>query len=132
MIYHNGKLTQAYQHDAGWDLYSTQRTEMKPMTTYYIPTGVHLELPKGVFAEVVGRSGLSGKGFKVDKGTIDGGYRGELMVICWSFSEFIVEEGMKIAQLIFHEKVPHKVAYKYIIGQYTERGKRGFGSSDAK
>ena len=130
MIYHNGKLTQAYQDDAGWDLYSTQRVVMQAMTTYYIPTGVHLQLPKGIFAQVVGRSGLSGKGLKVDTGTVDGGYRGEVMVICWSLQEFIIEEGMKIAQLIFHEKVDHKLAYKYIIGQYTQRGLKGFGSSD--
>ena len=64
MIHHNGKLTQAYQYDAGWDLYSTQRVVMKPMTTYYIPTGVHLELPKGIFAQVVGRSGHQVKDLK--------------------------------------------------------------------
>ena len=63
-------------------------------------------------------------------GTIDSDYRGEVCVILINHSkrEFIVEHGMRIAQLIFCE-LPNVSIIKTDSLSETVRGKGGFGST---
>lgn len=70
-----------------------------------IPTGISIALPPRYEAQVRPRSGLAVKyGVTVlnSPGTIDADYRGEIMVILANLSdkEFVVERGMRIAQMI--------------------------------
>ena len=132
MIFYTGKLTQAYHGDVGWDLYAQEETIIEPLKPYKIATGVKLNMPHNIFAQVVPRSGLSLKGLIVVTGTIDTEYRGEIGVICYSLwaPYFTIEKGLKIAQLVFHPKVNEEMHFRYEINPYTERGEKGFGSSD--
>jgi len=71
-----------------------------------IPTGIKISIPEGFEAQVRPRSGLAAKfGVTVlnTPGTIDSDYRGEIKIILINFGKkaFVVERGMRIAQLVF-------------------------------
>ncbi len=101
-----------------------------------MPTGVSIALPQGYVGLVHPRSGLAAKhGITVlnTPGTIDAGYRGEIMVILFNSSEvdFEVAVGDRIAQLV----IQTVEAAKFIAVERlpeTERGETGFGSSGRK
>ncbi len=70
-----------------------------------IPTGIAIALPSGHEAQVRPRSGLAARhGVTVlnTPGTIDADYRGEVQVILINHGAepFVVERGMRIAQLV--------------------------------
>ncbi|MGB9561225.1 MAG: dUTP diphosphatase, partial [bacterium] len=64
-------------------------------------------------------------------GTIDSDYRGEIMVVLFNFgrSPFVVEPGMRIAQLVFAPVVSVEFLQVENLSE-TARGERGFGGSD--
>lgn len=71
-----------------------------------VPTGIFIEIPEGYEAQIRPRSGLALKhGITLlnTPGTIDSDYRGEIKIIVANFGEksFIVENGMRIAQMVF-------------------------------
>lgn len=79
-----------------------------PRKRMMIPTGLYISLPFGVEAQIRPRSGLANKyGVTVlnTPGTIDSDYRGEIMVILINHGEkdFIVEDGDRIAQMVFSQ-----------------------------
>jgi len=118
---------------AGMDIRSflKQSVTIKPMERVLISTGLFIELPEGFEAQIRPRSGLAWKhGITVlnTPGTIDADYRGEIKVILVNLSntDFIVEDGMRIAQMIVskHEKVEWLLVSE--LGN-TDRGKGGYG-----
>ncbi len=99
-----------------------------------IPTGIAVEIPYGFEGQVRGRSGLASKhgiGVLNAPGTIDSDYRGEIMVVLFNFgrSPFVVEPGMRIAQLVFAPVVSVEFLQVENLSE-TARGERGFGGSD--
>ncbi len=67
-----------------------------------VRTGIAISLPLGHVGRIGSRSGLSVKhNIEVGAGWIDPDYRGEVKIEMKNFSgqDFIVEEGMRIAQL---------------------------------
>ncbi|MDC9835692.1 dUTP diphosphatase [Rhizobium binxianense] len=79
--------------------------ELAPGTRRVITTGIALELPLGMEAQIRSRSGLAAEhGITVlnSPGTIDSDYRGELKVILFNASNacFSVNSGCRIAQLV--------------------------------
>ena len=106
---------------------------LKPLQRALIKTGLFIALPAGYEAQVRPRSGLAHKnGITVlnSPGTIDADYRGEIGVILVNLSEnkFIVNDGERIAQLVFakHEQAKFVVVSKL---NETARGAGGFGST---
>lgn len=76
----------AYAHpgDAGADLVTTVDATLAPGERVVLPTGVALALPEGFAAFLHPRSGLAarcGVSLVNAPGTVDAGYRGEVMVI---------------------------------------------------
>lgn len=70
--------------DAGCDLVTTIDADVPPGERALLPTGIALALPEGYAAFVHPRSGLAanhGVGLVNAPGTIDAGYRGEIMII---------------------------------------------------
>jgi dUTP pyrophosphatase len=68
-----------------------------------VGTGVAIEFPRGLDAQVRPRSGLSAKGVGVTFGTIDSDYRGEVLVTMYLFGEqeeYRINDGDRIAQLV--------------------------------
>ena len=125
---------QAYAGDAGFDLVSCERVEIAPGARAVVGTGLAVAIPDGHAGLVIPRSGLAAKhGLSVVNapGLIDAGYRGEVMVILLNTDQsepFVVEPGMRIAQLVIVELPKVRlVETEELPG--SERGERGHGSS---
>ncbi len=98
-----------------------------------VPTGIALQLPDGVEAQVRPRSGLALKhGVTVlnSPGTVDADYRGEVKVLLVNFGRepFIVRRGLRIAQLVFAAVIETELSATSGI-EPSERGGGGFGST---
>lgn len=124
-------------HAAGLDLLAAVPQDAKvaigPGQRALIPTGIALALPDGTEAQVRPRSGLAAKhGITVlnSPGTIDGDYRGEVQVLLINHGveAFVVERGMRIAQLVLAHVVRAEIAEVLSLDE-TARGAGGFGST---
>ncbi len=123
---------------AGMDLRATIESPitLAPLARTIVKTGLFIELPVGIEAQVRPRSGLAAKkGVTVlnAPGTIDADYRGEIGVILVNLSneDFVIENGERIAQLIIakHERAEWQEVIEL---SSTERGAGGFGSTGVK
>ena len=123
------------QASAGVDLraYLPQPIVLKPMERVLIPTGLYLELPLGVEAQVRSRSGLAlKKGIAVlnAPGTVDADYRGEVGVILINLSteDFPIQDGDRIAKLVLarNERASWQLVEEL---SSSDRGTGGFGST---
>jgi len=126
----------ATEGSAGLDLAADIEAPLKiePGTTDLIPTGlaIHLNDPNTA-ALILPRSGLGHKhGLVLGNlvGLIDSDYQGELMVSCWNRSQtaFIVEPGMRIAQLVIVPVIQAEFEEVDAFEQ-SDRGSDGFGST---
>ena len=106
---------------------------LAPLERGIVKTGLFIELPVGVEAQVRPRSGLAiKKGVTVlnAPGTIDADYRGEIGVILINLSNepFTINHGDRIAQLVIakYESITWKSAEKL---SDSDRGTAGFGST---
>lgn len=132
---------QAYEGDAGFDLYaclvySEHPVVIKPNERALVGCGFAMALPDGWEAQVRPRSGNAikmGLGVLNSPGTIDCGYRDEVKVILinHSNSDIVVNHLDKIAQMVISQ-TPKVVIKEVNDLPLSERGKRGFGSSDKK
>jgi dUTP pyrophosphatase len=98
----------AYAHpgDAGADLVAAEEAEIPPGGRVLVPTGVAIALPAGYVGLVHPRSGLAARlGVTVlnAPGTVDAGYRGEILVNLVNHDRVTpakIARGDRIAQLI--------------------------------
>lgn len=124
----------AYPGDAGFDLTACERLELEPGGRGVVGTGIAVALPPGHAGLVVPRSGLAAKhglGKVNAPGLIDEGYRGEIKVILHNTDRsvpFVVEPGMRIAQLVIVE-LPRVDLVEVDELPSSERGDGGLGSS---
>lgn len=134
-----GLLLPAYQTDgsAGLDLQAavdeSKPVVLKPGARALVPTGLQLELPRGMEAQIRPRSGLAIKhGVTVlnSPGTIDSDYRGEVQIILINLGmePFEIRRGERIAQLVVSAHA--QIALVAATGlSSTARGAGGFGST---
>ena len=123
--------TRAHEHDAGWDLYSSERSFVISSKRKVVSTAISLVIPDGYVGLIWPRSGLAAKkGIDVFAGVIDSGYRGEIKVCLYNSSEinFEINKGDRIAQIIFH-KLPQTEMLEVGSLEDSIRGDEGFGSS---
>jgi dUTP pyrophosphatase len=123
---------------AGMDVRANldESIELKPLERALIKTGLFMEIPVGFECQVRPRSGLAlKKGITVlnSPGTVDADYRGEVGVILINLSNetFVVEDGERIAQLVFAEVAQAQWTQVEDLTE-TERGAGGFGSTGVK
>jgi dUTP pyrophosphatase len=123
---------------AGMDLRAsiTESRILKPLERTIVGTGLFIELPIGIEAQVRPRSGLAAKkGITVlnAPGTIDADYRGEIGVILVNLSneDFTINNGERIAQLVIAKHERAEWAQVEILSN-TDRGEGGFGSTGVK
>lgn len=123
---------------AGMDLRANiaEPITLQPLERAIIKTGLFIELPVGIEAQVRPRSGLAAKkGITVlnAPGTIDADYRGEVGVILVNLSNepFTIEDGERIAQMVIakHERAQWE---SVTVLSDTLRGEGGFGSTGVK
>ena len=129
-------LAKATPYSSGWDLPALiyADTVLRGKEIKLIPTGITIELPPYMEAQVRPRSGLALKhGITVlnSPGTIDSDYRGEIGVILINHSRnpFTIRPGDRIAQLVFAEVTKVHLTKVEDISRLTGRGEGGFGSS---
>ncbi len=122
---------------AGHDLMAAieESLVLKPGGRLLIPCGFKMALQAGYEAQIRPRSGLGYKhGVTVlnAPGTIDSDYRGEIKVLLINLGqeEFIVERGMRIAQLIIarYERIEWQPVTVFNSLE-SARGVKGFGST---
>ena len=125
---------------AGLDLIAAvpdgQPVAIAPGAYTIIPTGIAIALPEGTEGQVRPRSGLAAKhGVTVlnAPGTIDSDYRGEVQVLLINHGKapFLVERGMRIAQLVIASVALASVHTVQKLPE-TDRGNGGFGSTGTK
>lgn len=109
---------------------------LNPGERRLIPTGLFVEIPPGIEAQIRARSGLAikhGIGLVNGIGTVDSDYRGEwnIPLINWGQDAYTIHNGDRIAQVIFsrYEKAEF-IAVSEI--DETERGTGGFGHTGIK
>jgi dUTP pyrophosphatase len=123
----------AHPGDAGLDLFSIEHCELAPGASALVKTGISIELPQDTEAQVRPRSGMALK-YAVTvlntPGTIDEGSRGEVGVILINHGRdaFVVEKGMKIAQMIIKPVITVDIEEVDELSD-THRGEGGFGST---
>lgn len=104
---------------------------LKPGERRLIPTGLFVELPQGMEAQVRARSGLAikhGIGLVNGVGTVDSDYRGEWNVpmVNWGSEAYTINNGDRIAQVVFSLYVQAEFEAAEKLDE-TERGSGGFG-----
>jgi len=125
--------TQAHSTDAGLDLYNLLRTKIAGHSQQLLRTGIVIETPKGHHLEIKERSGVSlNTALFIKAGMIDSDDRGEIKIIMANNSPYpvTIEEGEKIAQFIIYKDIEVKIEEDENLNIETERGEKGFGSSD--
>ena len=110
--------------------------EIKPGKSEIIPTGLAIAIPENFEIQIRPRSGLAAKN-KISvlntPGTIDADYRGEIKVLLINLSDksFIVEKGLRIAQMVLCPVIKAKLKEVETL-EDTKRGSSGFGSTGVK
>lgn len=123
---------------AGADIraYLKEPVTLMPGERKLIPTGLFVQLPQGVEAQVRARSGLSikhGIGLVNGVGTVDSDYRGEWNVPLINFSNepYTINDGDRIAQVVFSHYIKAEFKISEEIDD-TDRGSGGFGHTGIK
>lgn len=125
----------AHPGDAGADLFAAQDVEIPPAGgRLLVPTGVAVALPAGYVGLVHPRSGLAARlGVTVlnAPGTVDAGYRGEILVNLVNHDPVrpaMIRRGDRIAQLVV-QRVERAVFH--VVEELPEsvRGAGGHGST---
>ena len=126
--------TRGSEFAAGYDLYTTDRYELKPGERHLYNTNISTAMPNGYYGRIAPRSGLAyKKGIDVMAGVIDSDYRGEIGVLLINLSteNWLPELGndgkpKPIAQMIFEQ---HSEVYfdKVDVLLESKRNTGGFG-----
>jgi dUTP pyrophosphatase len=124
----------AHPGDAGADLVAAEDVELLPGARAAVRTGVALAIPEGYVGLVHPRSGLAARlGVTVlnAPGTVDAGYRGEILVILVNHDRVNtvkISRGDRIAQLVV-QRVERAVFQVVDELDDTVRGAGGHGST---
>ena len=121
---------------AGMDIVAAVRVDLPPGGRVAVSTGLAMAVPPGAEIQVRPRSGLAARhGITVlnAPGTIDADYRGEVKVLLINHGseEFVVERGMRVAQLVV-ARVASVSVIEVTSLDPTDRGAGGFGSTGTR
>jgi dUTP pyrophosphatase len=124
-----------YVGDSGLDLTAVEQVIIPARGSAVVPVGLKLAyITPGYWIRVEGRSGV---GFKRSIfphfGIIDNPYRGDMGIKLYNFTgeDQSFNPGDKIAQLIVYLLIQADVVWTDQVSE-TQRGEKGFGSSDAE
>lgn len=148
--------TKAHASDSGFDLCAAEDVVIAPGETVIVKTGIAVDLPAGYESQVRPRSGVTSRTkLRVQLGTIDNGYAGDIGVIVDNIApqtdgtdyiattldgatsmvrgtvsdgSHLVRKGERIAQLVI-QRLPDVIAVEVADVGDSERGAAGFGSS---
>lgn len=134
--------SKATYHSAGFDLYVSPTADsyvsIQPGRSHLFGTNLRVvNIPDGCYGRIAPRSGVSLTGIMVNAGVIDCDYTGELKILLHNISDrpVMINLHKAIAQLL----IEHLYLFSTAIiipndekVEETERGDKGFGSSDVK
>lgn len=120
--------------DTGYDLVAVENKLIPHSGSDVVPVGLTLaDMTPGYWLRIEPRSGLGFKhNIQPHLGVIDNGYRGDLGVKLYNFSDkydYQVKKGDKIAQLVMYKLLQPACEWAKDVTD-TTRGAKGFGSSD--
>lgn len=124
----------ANEGDVGLDLYTTKGVEVYGHSRTLVPTGIALQFPDHLYAEIRERSGISvERPLSLKAGIIDSGYQGEIKIVVKNDENYPqkIRKGTKLAQLLVKERVEVDLEEVEEFDKESERGDKGFGSSDS-
>jgi dUTP pyrophosphatase len=120
------------------DLHALSTHKLKPGESAKVSTGLAFIIPEGYEVQIRPRSGLSMKtSLRVSNapGTVDQDFQGEVCVLIDNISRtdsFIISKGDRIAQAVLCPVELCDVEEVKELGDKTERGTGGFGSTKLK
>ncbi|KAG6536750.1 hypothetical protein ZIOFF_001818 [Zingiber officinale] len=117
----------------GLDIIVCHTIIIEPYGRDLIHTGLRIEIPHDYYGGLASRSGLARKsGVEVGAEVIDSDFRGAVKVLLFNSANLpiYIYPHQKIAQLIV-KRIAITEVYEVPHLSNTERGNRGFGSSDA-
>lgn len=120
--------------DAGLDLHSREEVTIEPGHRVLVGTGIAVQIPLGWVGLVHPRSGLAARhGLSIvnSPGTIDAGYRGEILVNLINLdpsSSVRISHGDRIAQLLLQEVAFAQLEEVDVLST-SVRGDTGHGST---
>jgi dUTP pyrophosphatase len=127
------------EDNAGYDLFAPQIQDysiiIEPQEVVKIFTGIKLVIPKGYWGEIKERGSTGSKGMSVRSGVVDCNYRGEIIVVLNNTTDKrIVHDVNKAVAQIVIQKCEHldtkEIGWDFFAELTTERGEKGFGSTD--
>jgi len=124
--------TRGSRFSAGHDLYALEDILIPAQGQKLVGTGIAIGIPQGTYARIAPRSGLAyRKSIGIGGGVIDADYTGEVKLIMMNHGKksYQVQEGDRIAQMII-EKIDTSDMMEVDNLQITDRGNKGFGSTD--
>jgi dUTP pyrophosphatase len=119
--------------DVGYDLHASHDMSIMPNQHVNIGTEVYLDMPYDIYASLLLRSSMAQKGLMTHQSLIDPGFRGELKLMVWNFSDkpVSIQKGERIAQVLF----AHKAFVSLVpVDDLTpsERNTAGYGSTGSR
>ena len=118
--------------DTGFDLVAVEDVQIREFNSAVVPVGLTLaDVTPGYWIRIEPRSGLGFKhGIQPHLGVIDNGYRGDLGVKLYNFSDkmYHVKRGDRIAQFVVYPLLQPQCSWAEEVTE-SNRGSGGFGSS---
>jgi dUTP pyrophosphatase len=114
--------TYAHEGDAGFDLYVSEDTIIYPGESAMVPTALSVALPEGYELQVRNRSGITSRTkLRVQLGTVDAGYRGEIHIMVDNLEHFAT--GLTDEHVLTIDKYNNlqNIGDKYPVGTYLVR-----------
>ena len=120
---------------AGFDLQCSHDFSIEPWNRLLVRTGMRFYLPRGVYARLAPRSGLSLSGIDIGAGVVDRDYHGEVKVLVVNNSSHTlrISKGTRICQVILEQICTPKVvmleynsAIPFMLN-HANRADSGFG-----
>ena len=117
------------------------RIEIEPHAKILIQSGIHVNLPEGIFLKAENKSGIASKrGLIFGASVVDYDYEGEIHInlINTTNNNIIIQAGEKIVQFVpfFQPYMKDAIEYNSLDelykGKKSARGAGGFGSSGEK
>ena len=124
--------SKAYRNSAGHDLYSAYDYKIPAQGKEKIMTDIRVKVPEGTYGRIAPRSGPAMQNhISIGAGVVDEDYTGNLSILVFNLSnsEFDIKAGDSVAQLIC-EKIALPTLIEVTSLTQTERGEKGFGSSE--
>ena len=121
-----------YAADAAFDLAIPEDYALPPGTTCRIDLQLVLQIPRGWYGQIFGRSSVFQRGLSVHPGVIDADYRGPVQLLVENRRQETVyaQRGERLAQLLILP-VPRVTLRRISPAEIepTSRGAGGFGST---